>query len=102
VSKKTAIGDIRDTDGGSDVPNVRNEDESGDVAGERRDWILQRLEESHELQAPAVAKHFNCSVKTVHRDLRVLKDDGIIEFVGAPRTGYYRLKDPSDPGQQSS
>ncbi len=80
-----------------DVPNVRNDDDSDDAAGKRRAWILQRLDGSHELQAPAVAEHFKCSVKTAHRDLQALKEEGLIEFLGASRTGHFRLqKTPED------
>ncbi len=85
-----------------DVPNVRNDDDSDDAAGKRRAWILQRLDESHELQSPAVVKQFKCSLKTAQRDLQALNAEDKVEFVGAPRTGYYRLKDPPEPSQQSS
>ena len=95
-------------DNEGDVPNVRNEDvpnvPNGDVpdvpddaAGARRVWILQRLAAAHQLQAPDVAKQFRCSLKTATRDLKSLKDGGQIEFVGARRTGHYRLKKGTKP-----
>ena len=46
-----------------------------------------------------VVKQFKCVVKTAQRDLTALKDEGIIEFVGAPRTGYYRLCQPPPTDQ---
>ena len=85
-----------------DVPNVRNDDDSDDAAGKRRAWILLQLEKEHKLQSPAVVKQFKCSLKTAQRDLQSLNAEDQVEFVGAPRTGYYRLKDPPEPSQQSS
>jgi HPt (histidine-containing phosphotransfer) domain-containing protein len=89
------ITDIRDTDEASDVPNedVRDVfDVRDDAAGARHAWILQELAKARRLKAPDVAEHFGCSVKTAQRDLTALKDEGKIEFVGAPRTGFYRLR----------
>jgi hypothetical protein len=92
------ITDITDTAAETGVPNVRDPDVRDvpnvpdDAATPRRAWILQRLADGRQLQAPAVARHFKCSVKTAQRDLTALKEEGKIEFVGAPRTGYYRLR----------
>lgn len=97
--------DITDTDGTgnvSDVRNARNDrnDDDRDVRNttqqDRRAWILQRLAEEHPLKAPDVVEQFKCGLKTAERDLKYLKDKGEIEFVGAPRTGNYRL--PEAPG----
>lgn len=99
------ITDIGDEDGVRDVPNQ----EAGDVrnvrdqvsndggvgendADSRRAWILSKVEADERLQAPDVARHFGCSVKTAQRDLGVLKEAGKVEFVGAPRTGHYRRR----------
>jgi hypothetical protein len=92
------ITDIKDTAGETDVPNVHYPDVldvpnvPDDAAISRRAWILQRLASGDRLQAPAVARHFKCSVKTTQRDLTALKEEGKIEFVGPPRTGYYCLR----------
>lgn len=93
------ITDIKDTAGETDVPNVRYpdvRDVPDDAALPRRAWILQRLASGDRLQAPAVARHFKCSVKTAQRDLTALKEEGKIEFVGPPRTGFYLLRDRRD------
>ena len=90
------VPNVRD----DDVPNVRNGDVldvPDDAAGTRRVWILQRLTAEYQLQAPDVAGQFKCSVKTAQRDLQALKEARIIEFVGAPRTGHYRLKKVTNP-----
>jgi len=93
------ITDITDTDDATDVPNgdVRDVfDVRDDAAGARQAWILLELAKGRRLKAPEVADHFDCSVKTAQRDFTVLKDDGKIEFVGTPRTGFYRVRQPPE------
>lgn len=77
-------------------PN-RDPDDPKDVAATRRRWILQQLAINRRLRAPNVIRQFDCSLATAKRDLQMLKNAGTIEFVGKPRTGYYRLTTP--PGQ---
>lgn len=90
-----SITDIADKDG---VPDVRDDVDAcvRDVldapAKARRSWILEQLRGGAQLKAPEVARQFSCSVKTAQRDLAALKDAEIIEFAGAARTGYYRLR----------
>jgi hypothetical protein len=85
-------GDVRDVGdvGVRNVPDVLNE--CDDAAEMRRQWILKRLAEGEQLKAPAVAAPFKCSRKTAERDFAALKKEENIEFVGATRTGYYRLR----------
>lgn len=45
------------------------------------------------LKGPMMASQFKRSEKTAQRDLDALRGEGIIEFIGNPRTGYYRLHD---------
>jgi len=83
-----AITDITDM---AEPPDVRDDDVRDDEAARRREWIIQQLEAGVQLKAPMVASQFKRSKKTAQRDLDALRDDGEIEFVGDPRTGYYRL-----------
>ena len=39
-----------------------------------------------------LATHWNISQKTAKRDIADLKQKGLIEFSGAPKNGYYRLR----------
>jgi hypothetical protein len=71
----------------TDVPIVA--DEATQI---RRAWILDQLALNNRLQAPAIETQFGCSKSTAKRDLKALTDQGKIEFVGAARTGYYRLR----------
>ncbi len=76
-----------------DAPDARLVlDVPDEPAVSRQAWILDRLAEGVQLNAPDVAKHFQCSVKTAQRALTTLREEGKIEFVGASRTGYYRLR----------
>ncbi len=86
------VPNVRD----GDVPDVRNPDVPDDSPGSRRKWILQRIDEGHELQAPAVAKQFKCSKKTAQRDLKALVGEGEIEYFGPARTGHYRRPKPPE------
>jgi len=97
-------GDVPDVPNG-DVPNVPEDgaehvpdrDDGPGNALCRRKWILDRLAEGRQLQAPDVAAQFKCSVRTAKRDLGELKEEGKIEFVGNRRTGYYRPR--TQPGE---
>jgi len=78
-----------------DVPNDPNPDDPyvPDDEGEvRRKWIVQELGKGRKLRAPDIERELDCSLKTAKRDLKSLKDEGLIEYVGASRTGYYRLR----------
>jgi hypothetical protein len=65
-------------------------------AEKRQAWILHQLENGVRLKAPHVAKEFNRSTKTALRDLEALCGQRKIEFVGDPRTGFYKLCKPSN------
>jgi hypothetical protein len=90
----TDITDITDTGDAGNVPDhdVRDVFDVRDAEAERRrEWILQQLAAGTRLKAPDVVKQFKCVVKTAQRDLKALKDDDRIEFIGSPKTGYYVL-----------
>jgi DNA-binding transcriptional ArsR family regulator len=63
---------------------------SGTVS-ERRMKILQILADGRQIRLPAIASQIGKSERTVRRDLDSLRAAGKIEFIGSPRTGYYRL-----------
>lgn len=54
--------------------------------------ILNLLSNKPLQKAHEIAEQLNKGVSTVERYLRILKDNGLIEFVGAPKTGGYKLK----------
>jgi hypothetical protein len=81
-----------DDPNGPDVPD--DDPDEPHKTSRRQAWILNQLAEGREMRTPDVVKRFGCSSKTAKRDLRRLKKAGKIVFVGYPRTGTYRLKQP--------
>lgn len=87
----------------SDVPNVGNDnvlnvgkpDVKDASPKARQQWILQRIDEGYKLQAPGVAKHFGCHLKTAQRDLLGLVETEELKYFGSRRKGHYGR--PSHP-----
>lgn len=83
---------VGDPAGRADDPVNEPDDAGGDTdLNERQRWTLHQLERGLPLRVNLVAGRFRCSPATVKRDFAVLKRAGQIEFVGSPRSGYYRL-----------
>jgi ATP-dependent DNA helicase RecG len=57
---------------------------------ERRDAILAALDEIERPNTRDLAQHTGISERSLDRDLRALRDAGLVEFVGSRQTGYYR------------
>jgi hypothetical protein len=95
-----------DVRNGEDVANHVADDDADRVAkdvannvanrpqdsAKRQEWIISQLRVGIKLGRPDVVRQFGCSLKTAERDLQALKDRGLVEWVGSPRTGYYRLR----------
>jgi predicted transcriptional regulator len=58
---------------------------------ERQQWFLNQLGIGKRFMAADFARHWNVALKTAKRDIAELKEQGIIEFVGPPKTGIYRF-----------
>ncbi len=68
-----------------DVPNDPNPDDPNVPDGDaeaRRNWIIRELGQGRKLRAPDIVGGLDCSLKTAKRDLKFLKDERRIEFVG--------------------
>lgn len=59
---------------------------------ERRDAILAALDELERPNTRDLAQRTGISERSLDRDLRALREDGLVEFVGSRQTGYYRRK----------
>jgi DeoR-like helix-turn-helix domain len=58
----------------------------------RQRWYLGALAAGKEVRAGDLQHRWGVSETTARRDLATLKERGMIEFVGPPRTGRYRLR----------
>ncbi len=59
----------------------------------RQQWFLNQIGEGKRVKSADLAHHWNVTEKTAKRDLANLKNQGMIEFVGSPKTGAYHLKE---------
>jgi hypothetical protein len=75
--------------------NDRNRGLTGPAPKERLNprqrWYLEALAAGKEVRAGDLQRRWGVSEKTARRDVAALKDCGMIEFVGPPKTGRYRL-----------
>ena len=62
-----------------------------ETLSERQRWLLDQLSQGQKPRAKDIAAHFDVTEKTAKRDIAGLKARGLVEFTGAPKTGYYRL-----------
>ena len=68
-----------------------NVPESVPITG-RQQWYFEQLAEGKDCKAIDIAEYWNVSERTAKRDIADLKKKGIIEFIGAPKKGFYRLR----------
>jgi len=68
------------------------ENKSNDPVNERQKWYLEQLADGVKAKAAELAQHWSVSPVTAKRDISDLKERGLIEFVGSPKTGRYRRK----------
>jgi len=59
----------------------------------RQQWFLNQLGAGKRVKSIDLAHHWNVTEKTAKRDIADLKNQGMIEFVGSPKTGVYHLKE---------
>lgn len=58
---------------------------------DRRDKILEIIKNNPKITAYDLSKQFNVTDRTIKRDLKVLKDEKIIEYVGSAKNGYWKV-----------
>lgn len=64
---------------------------SDDPANEKREQIMSLIQGGERLRVPGFAEKLRCSYTTAKREVDALKAEGLIEFVGPSKTGYYAL-----------
>ena len=60
-------------------------------ANDRQQWFLEQLAAGKQSRASDLAAYWSISEKTAKRDIAGLKKKGVIEFVGAPKKGFYHI-----------
>ena len=60
---------------------------------QRQLLFIKRLQLGLDVKAANLVKFWNVSMRTAERDISVLINHGIIKFVGAKKTGRFRLMD---------
>jgi len=62
---------------------------------ERQSWFIEQLRAGENVKATDIVEEWSVVEKTAKRDISGLREKGLIEFVGAAKTGNYQLKDKS-------
>ncbi|MFY9824518.1 MAG: ATP-binding protein [Thermoanaerobaculia bacterium] len=57
----------------------------------RQRWFLEALSAGQRPKPGDLAEHFGVTIKTAKRDIAMLRDHGVVVFVGAAKNGYYAL-----------
>ena len=58
---------------------------------DRRKQIVKIIKTNSKITAHDLSKEFNVSERTIERDLKVLTDGEIIEYVGSAKNGYWKV-----------
>ena len=53
--------------------------------------ILETLHKGESLAAVQISKMFHVSTRTIEKDIKFLRENELITFMGAPKTGRYEL-----------
>ncbi|MGB2929916.1 MAG: DeoR family transcriptional regulator, partial [Desulfobacterales bacterium] len=59
---------------------------------DRQQWFLEQLAAGRQARASDLAAHWGVSEKTAKRDIAYLKGRELIEFIGSPKKGSYRIR----------
>jgi len=63
---------------------------------ERQKWFIEQLAAGCDVKAADISEYFKVVTMTAKRDISALRALGVIDFIGAPKTGHYRLRALSD------
>ncbi|WP_054252566.1 HTH domain-containing protein [Neofamilia massiliensis] len=58
---------------------------------DRHKKIVEIIRTNSKITASELSKQFNVTERTIKRDLKVLTDEKIIEYVGSARDGYWKV-----------
>jgi predicted DNA-binding transcriptional regulator YafY len=61
-------------------------------ADERQLWFMEQLAAGKQVRAADIAERWRVTEKSAKRDISDLTARKVVEFVGAPKNGFYRVK----------
>ena len=80
---------VTQNDGQNDGQNVGQKLKPDD----RRKQIVEVIKLNSKITAYDLSKEFDVSERTIERDLKVLTDKKIIEYVGSAKDGYWKVNE---------
>lgn len=63
----------------------------GSEINERQQWAVQQMRAGKQMRVGDITGKFGCSKTTAKRDLTKLRRLGLVEFIGPPKIGHWRL-----------
>ena len=63
---------------------------------DRREKIVKIIKENPKITAYDLSEKFNVTDRTIKRDLKVLTDNNIIEYIGSAKGGYWKVNEIRD------
>ena len=73
-------------------PDVAASAPANEPVNERQRWFMEQLQRGGQVKAEDIVSQWQVSLATAKRDIASLREKELIEFVGAAKTGSYRLK----------
>lgn len=63
---------------------------------DRREKIVKIIKENPKITAYDISKKFTVTDRTIKRDLKILTDNNVIEYVGSAKGGYWKVIEKKD------
>ncbi len=75
----------------NDTQNVTQNEDGRITPDERREKIITVLRSNSKITAYELSREFDVSERTIRRDLKILSDEKIIEYVGSSKGGFWKI-----------
>lgn len=89
-AEKEAINEANDTENAIDDTDIDTDDTEN--LSSREKSIINLMKDNNSISRKLLAKKMGISSATVARDIKSLKEKGIIERIGGDRGGYWKIK----------
>lgn len=75
----------------NDTQNVTQNEDGRITPDQRREKIITVLRSNSKITAYELSREFDVSERTIRRDLKILSDEKIIEYVGSSKGGFWKI-----------